>query len=136
MKCMNQYMGWALDSFAFSQPHPTPFHPTAPPTTRHPRTHHSLHPAWTQFIAGFANMRARNYSIPEVDKLQVGLMFFVVFLSFFCYFLLPVCGCLHNYSIPEVGKLQVCCLVCFMFIEMFLQYHRVWSGLLKNKKIN
>ncbi len=25
-----------------------------------------------QFIAGFANMRARNYAIPEVDKLQVG----------------------------------------------------------------
>ena len=25
-----------------------------------------------QFIAGFANMRARNYCIPEVDKLQVG----------------------------------------------------------------
>ena len=25
----------------------------------------------SQFIAGFANMRARNYAIPEVDKLQV-----------------------------------------------------------------
>lgn len=25
-----------------------------------------------QFIAGCANMRARNYAIPEVDKLQVG----------------------------------------------------------------
>jgi len=27
-----------------------------------------------QFIAGFANMRARNYSIPEVDKLQAKLI--------------------------------------------------------------
>ena len=44
-----------------------------PPTCRlPPLTHTSPHPtAPPQFIAGFANMRARNYAIPEVDKLQV-----------------------------------------------------------------
>ena len=34
----------------------------------------ATHVPRVQFIAGMANMRARNYSIPEVDKLQAKLI--------------------------------------------------------------
>ena len=63
-------------------------------------------PSHLQFIAGFANMRARNYAIPEVDKLQVNMLW-MSYEYDFCRQQTSACGILHVALLLEAAQ-QAC----------------------------
>ena len=70
-RCAELFCGGGGMTCCAALPGHLPLPAVADPAFRLPTAPLPPCPPPPQFIAGFANMRARNYAIPEVDKLQV-----------------------------------------------------------------